>query len=272
MSAITSRNPFRQALARGRPLVGIWSMLNSSTVVEGLAHSQFDWLLIDGEHSPVMLSDALSHLRATMGSNVIPIVRIPWNDPIVIKQMLDLGAQTLMLPFVQTRAEAEAAVRAMRYPPDGIRGLAAIHRASGYGRDSAYTAQAQDAVALIAQIETITALDNLEDIATVDGVDAVFFGPGDMAASMGLRGQPAAEPVVEKILGGLSRLKNLPAAAGVLAPTPELAERYVMAGFDFVSVTNDAAILFRGADAIAGRFQAIAGRAGGQYQAAGGSV
>ncbi len=272
MSAEQTRNPFRQALGCGRPLIGMWSMLNSSTVVEGLAHSQFDWLLIDGEHSPVMLSDALSHLRATMGSNVVPIVRIPWNDPIMIKQMLDLGAQTLMLPFVQSREEAEGAVRAMRYPPNGSRGLAAIHRASGYGRDSAYVAHAQDAVALIAQIETTTAFDNLEQIAAVDGVDAVFFGPGDMAASMGLRGQPAAEPVVEMILDGLDRLKNLPAASGVLAPTPELAERYVMAGFDFIAVSNDAAILFRGADAIAKRFRELAGRVAVQHQAAGGSL
>ncbi|MHA1566716.1 MAG: HpcH/HpaI aldolase family protein [Alphaproteobacteria bacterium] len=260
MGVEKSRNPFREALGWGRPLIGMWSMLNSSTVVEGLAHSPFDWLLIDGEHSPVMLSDALSHLRAAMGSPIIPIVRIPWNDPVAIKQMLDLGAQTLMLPFVQNGQEAGAAARAMRYPPHGIRGLARIHRASAYGRDSAYVEHAQDAVALIVQIETITALDNLEEIASVEGVDAVFFGPGDMAASMGLRGQPAAEPVVEKIMDGLARLKNLPAAAGVLAPTPELAERYVMAGFDFVSVTNDAAILFPGADAIADRFRALAGR------------
>lgn len=260
MDANNSRNPFRRALVRATPLIGIWSMLNSSTVVEGLARSPFDWLLIDGEHSPVTLSDALSHLRATQGCDIIPIVRIPWNDPVRIKQMLDLGAQTLMLPFVQTRNEAQRAVSAMRYPPNGIRGLAAIHRASSYGRDTTYVAQAQDAVALIVQIETVTAFDNLEEIAAVDGVDALFFGPGDLAASMGLRGQPAAESVVDLILDGLQRLQTLPAAVGVLAPTPELAERYVNAGFDFVSVANDAAVLFKGADAIAERFQAIAKR------------
>ncbi len=258
MNADATQNPFRRALGRDRPLLGIWSMLNSSTVVEGLAQSHFDWLLIDGEHSPVTLSDAISHLRAMQGSSTIPVIRIAWNDPVLIKQTLDAGAQTLMLPFVQTKAEAERAVAAMRYPPDGIRGLAAIHRASRYGRDGTYFAEAQHTVALIAQIETVTALENLEEIAAVDGVDAVFFGPGDLAASLGLRGQPAAEPVVAAIMNGRERLRDLPAAAGVLASTPELAERYIEAGFDFVAVANDAAILFRGADTIADRFRSLA--------------
>jgi 2-keto-3-deoxy-L-rhamnonate aldolase RhmA len=261
-SPARSRNPFRRALSQDRPLLGIWSMLNSSNAVEGLSECGFDWVLIDGEHSPVTLPDAISHLRAAKGADIIPIVRIPWNEPILIKQHLDAGATTLMLPYVQSAGEAEAAVAAMHYPPRGTRGVAAMHRASRYGTDKSYLAEAGDTVALIVQIETQQALDNLEAIAGVDGVDAVFFGPGDLAATMGYLGRPAEPAVVDAIMEGQARLKDMPVKVGVLAPNSELAERFVRHGFDFVSVANDAAVLFTGAAALASRFQAVRAEAG----------
>lgn len=248
-------NPFRRALAEGRTLLGIWAMLNSSNVVEGLGQCGFDWLLIDGEHAPVTLPDAISHLRALQGSATIPIVRIPWNDPVTIKQFLDAGASTLMLPYVQSAQEAEAAVAAMHYPPHGTRGVALMHRASRYGSDKSYLSTAKGEVALIVQIETAAALEQVEEIAAVEGVDAVFFGPGDLAATMGLLGQPGAEPVVEAIVEAHRKVKRRGARAGVLAPTPDLAERFIREGFDFVSVGNDAVFLFANAAATAARFR-----------------
>lgn len=252
-----STNPFRQACEQNRPLIGIWSMLNSSPAVEGLSECGYDWILIDGEHSPVSLSDAIGHLRALRGSPTMPIVRLAWNDPVLIKQFLDAGAMTLMLPYVQDAREAEKAVAAMRYPPYGIRGVAAIHRASRYGRDTDYFANARDAVSLIVQIETERALDNIVEIAGTDGVDSVFFGPGDLAATMGLLGQPSAPRVVEAILKGRERISHQNVHIGALAPTPELGERFIREGFDFVAVANDVAILLSNASAIAARFRDI---------------
>ncbi|MDN2564850.1 aldolase/citrate lyase family protein [Aquibium sp. A9E412] len=257
-AATEDRNPFRRAFGRGRPLVGTWSMLNSSNVVEGLGECGFDWVLIDGEHSPITLADMIAHLRAIAASDTVPIVRLPWNDPVRIKQALDIGATTLMLPYVQSTGEAQAAVAAMRYPPEGVRGVAAMHRASRFGADKTYLARANAGVALIVQIETEAALGQVEAIAATPGVDAVFFGPGDLAATMGHLGRPAAEPVVAAIRDARARLRGSGVRTGVLAPSPELAEAFIRDGFDFVSVANDAALLFSGAAAAAARFRTVA--------------
>jgi 2-keto-3-deoxy-L-rhamnonate aldolase RhmA len=250
-------NPFRQALATGRPLIGIWSMLNSTNAVEGIAWSGFDWLLIDGEHSPVTLADAMAHMRVLAATPTLPIVRLVWNDPVLLKQYLDAGAATIMLPYVQTAAEAEAAVLAMRYPPRGQRGVAAMHRASRYGRIKDYAEHADDSLFLIVQIETRQAMSNLDAILAVDGVDAVFFGPGDLAASMGFTGRPDHPEVTAEIDAALERVRRARKAAGLLAPNAELGERHIRSGFDFVSVANDCAMLFGAADATAARFRSV---------------
>jgi 4-hydroxy-2-oxoheptanedioate aldolase len=250
-------NPFGKALLSDRPLIGIWSMLNSGNVVEGLAWSGFDWILIDGEHSPVSLKDAVMHLRILEGTPTLPIVRLVWNDKILLKQYLDAGACTIMLPYIQNADEAAAAVSAMRYPPRGQRGIAAMHRASRYGRITDYAKRADDSLFLIVQIETREALDRLEEIAAVDGVDAVFFGPGDLAASMGFTGQAADPEVTASISAALSRVRATGRAAGVLAPNASIAEHHIRAGFNFVSVANDCALLFGAADAVASRFHAL---------------
>lgn len=251
-------NPFRNALACRRPLVGIWSMLNSVHAIEGLAYSGFDWVLIDGEHAPLTLADAMSHLRTLEGKSLVPIVRLAWNDSVLLKQYLDAGVRTVMLPFVQSGEEAAQAVAAMRYPPYGHRGVALMHRASRYGRMKDYLQHAHQDLFLIVQIETRDALDRLEEIAAIDGVDALFFGPSDLAASLGHIGRPDHPRVMEAIRDARERVRAMGKSSGVLASSGDIAEQHLRAGFDFVSVTSDCALLFNGADATAARFRAVA--------------
>jgi 4-hydroxy-2-oxoheptanedioate aldolase len=254
-------NAFRTALKSGRPLIGIWSMLNSVDATEALGWSGFDWLLVDGEHAPVSLQDAMAHSRAIATSPTVAIHRIPWNDRMLLKQHLDAGLSTLMIPYIQTVEEARAAVDAVRYAPHGSRGIAAMHRASRYGRFHDYVARANQEVFLILQIETVAALERCAEIAAVDGVDAVFFGPGDLAASMGITGQAAHPKVTAAIEDGLKRCRPTGKHVGVLAPNDEISERHIRTGFDFVSVANDCAILFRNADAIGKRMRAVSDEA-----------
>jgi 2-keto-3-deoxy-L-rhamnonate aldolase RhmA len=251
-------NAFRAALKRGRPLTGIWSMLNSVNATEALGWSGFDWLLVDGEHAPVSLQDAIAHSRAIAATPTVPIFRVTWNDRILLKQHLDAGLSTLMIPYVQSVEEARALVDLVRYPPQGSRGIAAIHRGSRYGRFQDYAARINQEVFVIAQIETVEALERCADIAAVDGIDAVFFGPGDLSASMGMIGQPGNPKVTEAIEDGLKRCRPTGKYIGVLSPNDEISERHIRTGFDFISVANDCAVLFRNADAIGARFRGVA--------------
>jgi 2-keto-3-deoxy-L-rhamnonate aldolase RhmA len=251
-------NPFRVRRRDARPLIGLWSTLNSTNAVEGLSAAGFDWMLLDGEHAPMSLADTVAHLRAIQGAPCAPIVRLVWNDPILIKQYLDIGAATIMLPYIQTAAEAEAAVRAMRYPPRGTRGVALLHRASRYGRITDYMQRADEGLFLIVQIETRRALDHLEQIAAVDGVDAIFLGPGDLAASLGVIGHPDHPDVTALIDDALRRGRKSGKAVGVFAPNAVQAERHIRSGFDFVSVASDLGILLRTAEQTAAQFVAIA--------------
>ena len=257
-------NPFRAALARGRPLIGVWSMLNSVDATEALCWAGYDWILIDGEHAPVSLHDAMTHCRTVAGTPTIPIVRLLWNDPLLLKSHLDAGIGTIMLPYVQTAHEATEAVRAMRYPPRGARGIAAMHRGSRYSRIKDYAKRADETLFLIVQIETKEALDNCEAIAAVDGVDAVFFGPGDLAASMGLTGQATHPDVTAAIEEGLRRCRPSGKAVGVLAPNDAIAERHIRSGFDFVSVANDFVMLVQRADQAAAHFREVVARSDGR--------
>ena len=245
MSTPDLKNPFREKLNEAStPLLGVWSMLNATSATEGLAWSGFDWLLIDGEHAPVSLEDAMAHLRILDGSPTAPILRVAWNDKILIKRHLDAGAQTLMLPFVESADEARSAVDEMHYPPRGRRGMAGMHRASRYGAIADYVHRASDSLFLIAQIETTQAMEQLEDIADVDGVDAVFFGPGDLSAALGEVGKAGGELVTQTIVDLLPRVKATDKYAGALAVDDDQANRFIEAGFDFVSVANDCVLLF----------------------------
>lgn len=248
------QNPFRKALLQQRPLTGIWSMLNSDNAVEALSWSGFDWLLIDGEHSPVTLADTMSQLRILAASPTIPIVRLVDGNPSRLKRYLDAGVQTFMLPQIDTAEMAMAAVEAMHYPPRGTRGVAAMHRASRFTQVRDYIPNASDSLFLIVQVETQAAIENVEAIAAIDGVDAVFFGPGDLAASMGKLGQPA-DPEVTAIIGEASvKVRRYGKACGVLAYNADLAEKYIADGFDLVSVANDANLMVTSANSVAERF------------------
>jgi 4-hydroxy-2-oxoheptanedioate aldolase len=248
-------NRMRRALvAADKPLCGIWAMLNSSNAVEGLGWSGFDWLLIDCEHSPVELSDVINHLRILETTPTVPIVRLTLNDPLLIKRHLDAGVGSFMLPFVQTAEEARSAVSQMRYPPHGVRGMAMMHRASRYGSAADYLRSAESSLFLIAQIETKQALSNMDEILAVDGVDAVFFGPSDLSASLGQPGQAGGDMVTSVITGALGRVRASGKYAGVLAVNDVQAHIFLEAGFDFVSVANDCALLFGNARQVAAKF------------------
>ena len=247
-------NPLRRALqAARRPLIGIWSMLNSPAVSEGLALCGYDWVVIDGEHAPIELPDVIRHMQILDRSPTLPIVRLALNDPLLIKRHLDAGVRSLMLPFVESAEEAESAVREMHYPPKGRRGLALGQRASGYGLWPDYPAHASESLFLICQIETGAGLEALEAIMATEGVDAAFFGPSDLSASLGLPGGAAGEAVTELILSAREKVARSGRFAGAFAASEAQAERFIAAGFDFVAVAVDVAILMQGAAQIARR-------------------
>ncbi len=248
-------NPLRKALQRADgPLIGIWSMLNSPAVTEGLALTGYDWMVIDGEHAPIELPDVIHHLQILDRGPTAPIVRLAWNDGLLIKRHLDAGVRSLMLPFIQSADEARKAVSAMHYAPRGTRGIALGHRASGYGLVPDYLEHASQGLFLICQIETGAGLDALDEIAATDGVDAVFFGPADLSASLGLKGGARGEAVSDVIVQARERAAAAGRFCGAFAASEEQAERFIAAGFDFIAVALDTAILMQGAAGIAQRF------------------
>jgi len=247
-------NPFKAALQAGRLQVGLWSGLSSNITVEVLANAGFDWLLLDTEHSPNELPMVHSQLQAMSHGKAHPIVRPPWNDTVTIKRYLDLGVQTLLIPFVQDAGEALAAVAATRYPPLGVRGYSAAARASDYGRVKDYPQACEAQLCVLLQVETPQALANIEAIAAVDGVDGVFIGPGDLSASMGLIGQPMHPAVVAAIEDAVARIRACGKAAGILVGDERLAKHYIGIGCTFVAVGSDIGVLARGAEALAATF------------------
>jgi 4-hydroxy-2-oxoheptanedioate aldolase len=249
------QNAFKRALAAGQLQIGLWCSLASPIAAEIVADSGFDWLLIDSEHSPNEIPDLLAALQAVGRGTASPVVRPPWNDPVMIKRVLDIGAQTLLLPYVQNPEEARRAVAATRYPPAGIRGVTASGRAARYGRVKDYLKRADSEICVIAQVETRSALDELEAIATTDGIDAVFIGPADLAASLGHVGHPQHPEVQAALEDGVRRLTAISVPAGILTANEEEARRYINWGYRFVAVGVDIALLARGADALAQRFK-----------------
>ena len=202
------RNRFKQALAAGERQVGLWSALASPIAAEVIAGAGFDWIVIDGEHGPNDIVTLLPQLQAMKGGTAEPIFRIPWNEPVIIKRALDVGARTLLIPFVQNVEEARAAVAATRYPPLGIRGVSVAPRANDYGRVSNYHANANLDICVLLQIETRAAVEQIEAIAAVDGVDGLFIGPSDLAADLGYLGNAKA-PEARAVLAAAGRRVGL---------------------------------------------------------------
>jgi len=247
-------NPFKQALRRGQPQLGLWMTLASHYGTEAVASAGFDWLLLDMEHSPNDYDDILRQLQVVGGYRSHAVVRPPWNDPLAFKRLLDIGAQTLLIPYVQNAQEAQAAVRAMRYPPRGIRGMSAVTRATNFGRVPDYAQRCEEELCLLVQVETVDALDQIEAIAAVDGVDGIFIGPGDLAASMGIAGQLKHPQLLDHIDKAIDRIVASGKAAGILTGDRELARRFMERGTTFTAVGVDAALLARSADELVRAF------------------
>jgi 4-hydroxy-2-oxoheptanedioate aldolase len=249
------RNAFKAALKAGQLQIGLWSSLCSNIAAEIIAQSGYDWILLDMEHSPNEIPGILSQLQALAGSTATPIVRPAWNDPVLIKRLLDIGAPAVLIPFVQNAQEAEQAVAACRYPPAGIRGITSVSRPSGYGRLPAYLKQADQETCVLVQIETAAALAELEAIASVDGVDGVFIGPADLSASLGHIGNPQHPDVQAAIQDAVRRLQAIGKPAGILAPLEADARRYIEWGYGFVAVGSDLGLLVKSADDLAQSFK-----------------
>jgi 4-hydroxy-2-oxoheptanedioate aldolase len=249
------RNGFKAAIARGELQIGLWSSLCSNIVAEVIGDSGFDWILLDTEHSPNELPGLVSQMQALGGGTATPIVRPAWNDPVLIKRILDAGAQALLIPFVQNAEEAAAAVAATRYPPHGIRGITTSGRAARYGRVQGYLAGAAEELCLLVQVETGEALAAIESIAQVPGVDGVFIGPADLSASLGHLGNPAHPEVQDAIRGAAERLAKVGKPAGILTPNEAEARRYIEWGYTFVAVGSDLGVLTKNADALARTFK-----------------
>jgi 4-hydroxy-2-oxoheptanedioate aldolase len=241
--------------ASDRPQFGMWVCSASTVNAEIAAGSGLDVVLIDAEHSPNGLESILAQLHAVAAYPVTPLVRPPFGDPVVIKQYLDLGVQNLLIPMVDSVEHAEAMVRAVRYPPQGIRGVgSALARASRWNRVAGYLADAASTVSLFVQIESVAALEQVEQIAAVDGVDGILIGPADLAASMGLLGQQEHPDVVAGVVRSIEAAVALGKPAGVNAFAPAAADRYVEAGASLVLVGADVALLARASEALADRF------------------
>jgi len=248
-------NEFKRALARGELQIGLWSTLCSNIGAEIIAHSGFDWILLDTEHSPNELPDLLEQLHAMGRGTAMPVVRVAWNDSVLIKRVLDLGAQSILLPYVQTAEEAQRAVQSVRYPPRGLRGVSAGSRASQYGRVKDYLLRADAEVCLIVQVETRAALEQLEAIAAVEGIDGVFIGPADLAASLGHLNNPQHPEVQAALRDAAARLGSVGKASGILTVVEADARRYIEWGYRFVAVGVDTSLLARSADALAKAFK-----------------
>jgi 4-hydroxy-2-oxoheptanedioate aldolase len=255
-------NGFRKALLEGRTQIGLWVGLADANAAEALAGTGYDWLLFDGEHAPNDVRTVLDQLRAAAPYPCHPVVRPVQGDTALVKQYLDIGAQTLLVPMVESAGQAAALVRAMRYPPRGIRGVgAALARASRWNQVDSYLDEADDQMCLVVQAETPAALAQLQAIAAVDGVDGIFFGPADLSAAMGLRGQPGHPAVQQAILDGIATVRAAGKAAGALMADPVMARRCLDAGASFVAVGVDTTLLVRAARELLQGFRPAAGAA-----------
>src|SRR5690349_22566149 len=249
------KNTCKSALRAGKAQIGLWSSLSSNYSVEVIAGAGFDWILLDLEHSPNDLESLLAQLQAAAPYATHPVVRVPWNDMVAMKRILDVGAQALLIPYVSTAEEARAAVAHTRYPPKGVRGVAGTTRATRFGRIKDYAKRAHEEICVLVQVETQAALDNIEAICAIDGIDGVFIGPADLHASMGHTGEIANPKVKPLIDQAIRRIRKCGRAPGILTPSEGDARHWLECGALFVAVGADVGILARGAEALAAKFK-----------------
>jgi 4-hydroxy-2-oxoheptanedioate aldolase len=248
-------NSFKRAIKEGQLQIGLWSQLGSPVTVEMIAGAGFHWIGLDAEHGPSDLVDVYHQLQACAAAGAThPMVRLPCNDPVLIKRYLDIGAQTIVIPQVDTEEEAQAIVRATRYAPRGVRGYCGAPRAANFGRIKDYPFVCEAELCVIVQPETVTAIKNIEKIAAVDGVDALFFGPGDLAADLGYIHEASHPEVVKVLEAAVKKVRSYGRAAGIICGNESLTRRYIDMGFNIVAVGSDQAILVRGVDELAAKF------------------
>ncbi|GGR60187.1 2,4-dihydroxyhept-2-ene-1,7-dioic acid aldolase [Deinococcus seoulensis] len=260
MSAPDLHNPLKAALARGEFQLGLWLALADPYSAEIIAGAGFDWLLIDGEHAPNDVRSTLLVLQALAAYPVMPIVRPPIGQTHLLKQYLDLGVQTLLIPMVESGAQARDLVAATRYPPRGVRGVgSAIARVSRWNAVPDYLHRADEQVCLLVQVESAAGLAALDDILAVEGVDGVFIGPADLSASLGHLGNPAHPDVQAAILDAVRRTRTAGKAAGILCTEAQV-PHYRAAGCTFIAAGVDTTLLARAARDLAGRFQSDTGQ------------
>ncbi len=243
------QNAFKAALKAKQKQVGLWVSTASPMIAELVASAGYDWLCVDMEHSPGDVMTAMQQLQA-IAPHSSAIVRPPWNDTVMVKRLMDIGAPGLLFPMVQTVAEAEAAVAATRYPPHGVRGVAGSMRGSQWGRITDYTTRVTEETCVILQVETQSAIDIASEIGAVDGCDGVFFGPADIAADMGMLGQPLHADVWARIMPAAQRLMDQEVPVGTLVTDPATATDLLNKGFTFVAVATDTGLLTKAADSV----------------------
>ncbi|MHA6687618.1 HpcH/HpaI aldolase family protein [Mesorhizobium sp. A556] len=248
------QNSLKAAVVAGQPHIGIWCSLGSALTTEVVAGSGAGWLLIDGEHSPNHLITIMGQLQVAAAFPCEAVVRLPSDDANLIKQAMDIGARSLMIPNVRDAAQARAIVAAMTYAPGGIRGFSVGHRANAFGRIAGYHANARAQQLLAVQIEDEIGVANAAEIAEVDGVDVLFVGPGDLSTNMGAMGNPNAAHVQDAINSVQKAAVGAGKASGILAPVKADADRYLADGFSMVAVGSDLGLLARGSDALIAAF------------------
>ncbi len=254
----TPANAFKRAIASPGAQIGLWLGLADPYAAELCATAGFDWLLIDGEHGPNDLRSMLGALQAVAPYPSHPVLRIPHGDATLIKQVLEIGATTLLVPMVENAEQARALVAATRYPPHGMRGVGSgLARSSRWSAYPGYLNEADDSICLLVQVETASALAQIDAIAAVDGVDGVFIGPADLSASMGHLGNPGHADVRAAIDGAISSILAAGKAPGILAVDEALARHYIGLGARFVAVGVEATMLARATRALAGRFKTL---------------
>jgi 4-hydroxy-2-oxoheptanedioate aldolase len=250
-------NTFKEALANGDRLIGCWTSFAESVTAEIMGTAGFDWLVIDGEHAPNDIRSVRDQLMALSASPSHPVVRVPVGDTALIKMVLDAGAQTILVPMVNSADQARELVRACRYPPEGVRGVGAgAARATGYGSFSDYIQTADAQVCLLVQVENRAGIAALDDILKVDGVDGVFIGPADLSTDMGYQGNSAAPEVRDTIADAIRRIKKAGKAPGILGTNEEATQSYLEMGAQFLAVGIDVMILTQAARALATKWKA----------------
>ena len=251
----TPVNHFKMALKANRRQLGLWMALASPNSAELLASTGFDWLVIDLEHAPNDLRSTVTQLQAIAASDVAAVVRPPVGETWILKQLLDAGCQTLLIPMIESAQQAREMVRAVHYPPSGIRGVGAgLARASRYGGLQDYLRGADEQICLLLQVETVKGLQALDEILDVQGVDGVFIGPADLAADMGYLGEPSAPPVLAAIDSALCQIKAAGKSAGILTSDPGLMRRACEIGANFIAIGSDVSLLRLAANAALNRF------------------